>query len=258
MRLVFLEAASETFHLVESGGISETDFGSAISAALMLLMPAYDCVKFSGTFEFEGRSQPDLALIAKDLSHWFVIEVEWTIHSLHGHVLPQVRNLRYGRPLEDCAEKLASATGAHIEEMRFFVENVPRTVAVIADIRDPKWEHALGAVPVQVLKAFAFATETGRTAVCIDGTLSRERESIGFGTYSATDRSIVMLASAPLPTEDVQIEEPSGTLFWWRIHKAPPTLWLTRRSGIPPIQDGCLVQVIRTMTGRISLRPLGR
>ena len=56
----------------------------------------------------EGIKKPDLALVANDLSHWFVVEVELLSHSLDGHVLPQMRCLKYGEPQLGCVEIISN------------------------------------------------------------------------------------------------------------------------------------------------------
>src|SRR5689334_16688900 len=98
----------------------------------MCIYPNHNCFTFGGTFKLEDNvSRPDLALVAKDLSHWFVIEVELISHSLEGHVLPQVRTFRYGEPQRDCISVLSDALTLDRFQSEQFVHSVPRTVAVI-------------------------------------------------------------------------------------------------------------------------------
>src|SRR5262245_59330266 len=91
---------------------TEAEFEYRVVKALACLYQKYSCIVFGGTFYFEQRRyRPDLALVAKDFSHWFVIEVELVTHSLEGHVLPQVRAFRYGEPLGDCISVLSREPG---------------------------------------------------------------------------------------------------------------------------------------------------
>src|SRR5262245_49111788 len=95
------------FRLIDATGMSEAAFENDVAQALMCYEPDFVCVPFRGTFRFERESyRSDLALLARDASHWFVVEVELTSHSLNGHVVPQVRALRYGEPQPDCVQRL--------------------------------------------------------------------------------------------------------------------------------------------------------
>jgi hypothetical protein len=88
-------ASHNVFSLSDTDAGLEADFEALTVRALCCLYPTYHCIVFNGSFLHENRvSRPDLALIAGDFSHWFIIEVELSFHSLAGHVLPQVRGLR--------------------------------------------------------------------------------------------------------------------------------------------------------------------
>src|SRR5688572_4559696 len=91
------------FHLWDPDAANEAEFEFVVGKALACIYRDYKCIKFAGSFLLEDEvSRPDLALIANDFSHWFIIEVELTSHSLKSHVLPQVRAFRYGDPQPDC------------------------------------------------------------------------------------------------------------------------------------------------------------
>ena len=96
------------FEIWDADAARETEFELIVAKALMCIYPAYHCFPFGGTFKLEDNiSRPDIALVAKDMSHWFVIEVELVSHSLDGHVLPQIRTFRYGEPQPDCISVLS-------------------------------------------------------------------------------------------------------------------------------------------------------
>src|SRR5712691_2053095 len=86
----------------------ENEFELAVAKILSCIYSTYHCVMFSGGFLYGDRLyRPDLALVSKDLSHWFVLEVELVSHSLERHVLPQALAFRYGDPQQDCVTLLA-------------------------------------------------------------------------------------------------------------------------------------------------------
>jgi hypothetical protein len=119
-----------------------------------------------GGFRYEEQTfRPDLALIAKDFTHWFIVEAELVTHSLHGHVLPQIRAFRYGEPQTDSISVLVRATGLTEGQIRTFLRAVPRSVAVIANRRSREWEIALESHQVQMLTVMAFTSSAGIKAI---------------------------------------------------------------------------------------------
>src|SRR5580658_2270176 len=150
------------FEIWDADAARETEFELIVAKALMCIYPDHSCFPFGGTFKLEDNvSRPDLALVAKDLSHWFVIEIELISHSLDGHVLPQVRTFRYGEPQRDCISVLSKALSLDRFQSEQIVQSVPRTVAVIANKRHRDWEIALRSLEVQLLTVSAFNAPSG-------------------------------------------------------------------------------------------------
>jgi hypothetical protein len=119
MRTMLLGECAEgnIFRLWDPDASLETEFEMVAVRALSCIYPNYHCFVFTGSFRYDDRVyRPDLALVAKDSSHWFVIEVELTSHSFENHVLPQVRAFQYGEFQPDCATILARELG--IDERR--------------------------------------------------------------------------------------------------------------------------------------------
>jgi hypothetical protein len=96
-----------TYTLADPTTFSKGEFESHVLAALRCVYPEYYCIPFRGGFEFDGDThEADLALIHREFSHWFILEVELVSHSLHSHVVPQVRCFQYGNPLDSCSDHL--------------------------------------------------------------------------------------------------------------------------------------------------------
>lgn len=234
---------------------SETDFEALCVRALSCLFPQYRCIVFGGGFDYDGNvKKPDLALVAKDNSHWFIIEVELLSHSLEGHVLPQVRAFQYGDPQPDCAMILSRELGLDLGQANTLVHRIPRGVAVIANGSSPNWEIALKALQTQFLTLVHFATAGGKEAFELLGSLFVVQSHLGFGTYSATDAAIRCAASIDLPDGEVQIEVARGSVGVWRVVKDKDAAWVTKTAGRPSIQDGAILQITRAYDGRITLR----
>ena len=247
-------AKENLYQLWDADAASETEFEYIVAKTLICVYPQYHCIVFGGGFKLEGEThRPDLALIAKDFSHWFVIEVELISHSLLGHVLPQMRTFRYGEPQPDCASILARETKLPHSQISTFLKVVPRSVAVVLNKKSKEWETSLGSLEVQLLTVSAYKSSAGIEAVEVDGQLAVLKEHLGFGIFSATDRSLRFPASVRLPEGEVVIND-GGTGALWTVVRDAKFAWVTKNIGVPDILNGSHVQLIRTYSGEITIR----
>jgi hypothetical protein len=246
------------FELWDPDAALETEFELIVARALICIYPNYHCFPFGGTFKLEDNvSRPDIALVAKDLSHWFVIEVELVSHSLYGHVLPQIRTFRYGDPQPDCISVLTKALGAldvGRGQIQTFLRTVPRTVAVIANKRHRDWEIALRSLQVQLLSVSAFNSPGGTQAVEVDGKLIAQQAHIAFGQYFATDQCLRLHRNLPIPEGEIMIDNFDGSGSIWMVTRDDAWTWVTKKHGVPDIVNGTFVQIVRTFDGRFSMR----
>jgi hypothetical protein len=198
----------------------------------------------------------DLALIHKSLSHWFVIEVELAGHSLHRHVLPQVRCFRYGEPEHSCIRSLTRAFPSLTEQQaESILTHVPRFVAVVGNIKDPEWDMALSGLDVQYLIVSIYRNRSGKMAHEVEGRLIARSESLGFATFSATDNCLRINKASGLPMGALQLIDQFGTPTSWTVREASGTLWISKDSGPALLEHESHVQIIRTIEGRLLLRP---
>lgn len=243
------------FTLSDPDAPSETEFEGIALRAFGCLYPQYRCVVFGGRFLYEeGYRKPDLAMIAHDNSHWFIVEVELLSHSLDRHVLPQVQAFRYGEPQKECASILSRELGVDIGVARTLVDRVPRAVVVVANGYNVEWERSLSAHQAQFLTVSRFVSPSGSEAFEINGALLATKESLGFGVYSAPDTMIRFTASVNLPDGPIQMETKSGGVSLWRVIRDERYAWIAKETGRPDIQNGAYVQLIRTMDGKITMR----
>ena len=243
------------FELSDGDAVGEIEFELLVAKTLLCIYPQYHCFPFAGTFTLEeSGSHPDIALVAKDLSHWFVVEVELITHSLEGHVLPQLRNFRYGQPQDDCISILSRELDLDKSQIRTFLLTVPRSVAVIVNKRSREWEIALRSLQVQLLTVSAFASRSGVQAVEVEGRLIAQQEHLGFGIYVATDRSLRFHRDVKLPEGEIMIDDFSGTGSLWSVTRDSSYAWITRNRGIPDLPNDNYVQMIKAFGGRISIK----
>ena len=257
MRTILVGSCSKehVFGLSDPDALSEAEFEVFVVKAFGCVYQSYHCVDFRGTFRYDNRLyQADLALVARDMSHWFVIEVELLSHSFDAHVLPQVRAFRYGTPEADCVPLLAHGLGVAAAQAATLVEWVPRGVAVIANRRDKDWEVALRAHDIQLLTVAAFRSPANVEAFEIDGALEVVQKSVGFGQYSAIDRSLKFAKGVRLPAGDIQLNDPFGSVSTWHVIALEDAVWVTKERGALSIDDGAFVQIVRTIDGRLSFR----
>jgi len=247
------------FEIWDADAARETEFELIVAKALMCIYPHHHCFPFGGTFKHDGSVyRPDIALVAKDMSHWFVIEVELVSHSFDGHVLPQVRAFRYGDPQPDCVSVLARELKMDRSQIKTFLITVPKTVVVIANRRHRDWEIALRSHDIQLLAVSAFNSPVGKQAVEVDGRLVANEEHVEFGLYVATDRSLRFHHGVSLPDGDIMVDDFSGAGSIWTVTRDSAFAWVTKSQGTPDITHGTHVQMIRVFGGRFLVkRPLG-
>ena len=259
MRTIFIGECNpeRTFLLVDPDSPVESEFEYQVVRALSCAYPSYRCVTFGGTFALDGlKRRPDLALIAKDFSHWFVIEVELSSHSLDHHVLPQVRAFKFGVPQADCVKILSERLEIDAKQAQSLLYVVPRTVAVVANKYDIAWVSALKGLGTQFLSLSIFKSSTGLMGLELEGRLQAFEEYLGYGTYQATDRSLRFPKRVPLPAGLIELLDFTGTPSTWKVVRDEDSVWATKEHGIPDIDEGSLVQLIRTNEGHLFLRPL--
>ena len=243
------------FELWDPDASTEVEFEMVVARALACVYPQHFCVMFSGGFQYDNRVyRPDMALIAKDYSHWFIVEVELVTHSFENHVLPQVRAFQYGEPQPNCIGSLVNSKVANPHQAETLMSFVPRTVAVVANKWNSEWSLGLAALQVQLLAISVFRSKQGLEAVEVNGRLESFMAHLGFGRFVAVDRSLVFPKNLSLPDGEVQINDPEGSIGTWVIRRDGNFAWMVKSVGTPDLQDGCYVQLIRTLDGGYSFR----
>lgn len=243
------------FDLFDPDGIAEVELELCVAQSLTRIYPAYECIVFTGKFLLDGRNyRPDLALIARDRSHWVVVEVELLAHSLEHHVLPQVRAFRYGEPRADCVRCLVDAGVMSISQAETFLRFVPRSVAVVANKRNRDWEIAIAAHGAQMLAVSIFQGPNNSKAIQVDGVLVGGEAHLGFGKVHATDRAVVFGHEVLVSPGEVQIQDLNGALTTWVTAKYGGATWFVKRVGAPDMIDGAYVQLVRNRDGGLAFK----
>lgn len=248
-------AGQRLLSLVDPDAPSETEFEFTAGKILAQAYPAFTCFVFTGGFKMDDRVyKPDLAIVAKDFSHWFIVEVELVTHSFERHVLPQVRAFRFGDPQSGCESILSRELSIDRARAQTLLHYVPKSVAVVVNRDEPRWRDALLVNGIQMLVVSSYRAPTGETAIQLDGSLSITSLNLGFGVYSATDRSIRFPPTVGLLDGPLQIEDERGGSALWTVSRASGAAWATKDTGVPDIEDTEHVQLVRAYDGRVLLR----
>ena len=77
---------------------TEKDFETQVLRVASEIMPGFIVASWKPLIrDWHGHgARPDLAMIARDLESWYVIEVELATHSVPGHIAPQLETLGNG------------------------------------------------------------------------------------------------------------------------------------------------------------------
>lgn len=245
---------AKKYHQADLSALRESEYQAFVLRALCESYPGYRCFEFSGTFQRESnRHKPDLAMVAMDMSHWFVVEVELSGHSLNGHVIPQIRTFVFGQPQADCSKGIARALGIEHSRAQTLVHLVPRGVAVVVDEWKSEWHTSLDALTAQLVEVSVYQSGEAETMYGVRGNLLVIEESIGFGTYFATDRCLKFARSARVPIGPVQITEVAGRQSTWIASENESGIWLTCQGRGPQIPDRAYVQIKRTRGGGFTM-----
>jgi hypothetical protein len=247
--------AETTFTLTDPDALFESELEAYSVRALTCLYPQYFCFLFGGSFSYRGAThKPDLAMVARDFSHWFIIEVELLSHSFRDHVLPQVCAFRYGDPHSDCVSILSRELVIDKNRAETLLLTVPKNVAVVVNRWDDDWFKYLDSHSIQMASVQHYKTSIGADAVQLEGYLHAPARSLGFGTYSAIDQSIRIVPVQPLYEGMVQLYAPDGTPSLWTSRSDGSVYWLTKAKGTPSYPDQTLLQILVDSKGTLSLK----
>lgn len=248
---------AHVFTLEDTSQLLEKEFEVDCARALGCLFSKYLVIEFRSPFVYNSRHYlPDLALIAKDFSHWFVVEVELLSHSLELHVLPQVKAFSYGDLVRDRAARVISqACGISLSQAETVATFVPRNVVVVANRFDSEWDRVLRTHDVQFASVSRFTSGLGESALHLDGQIVATKEVLAWASYSITDRSLRVPPSTRLPdAARLQIRDHDGIVAWWFVIRSDGAIWLTKESGTLALGPNQRIQIVRTYDGEILLR----
>lgn len=191
----------EWYSPISKNALLESEFETILKQNSEVFAPACWIVPFRPTVYADGSSaRPDFAIVDKDYSRWFVVEVEMGRHSLIGHVLPQVRTLRDAIYSQEHAALLASREPEiDLARLSDLFRGESPTIVVLVDRIEPEWERVLLGADVAMIAIELFRSERLRFILAVDGGLP-ERAS-GLVTHATHD---------PLLPRFLKVHSPAG------------------------------------------------
>lgn len=243
------------YELCDPTGVMEAEFEELAIRVLMQLYAGCLVFPFRPKVRYDDAVwNPDLALVDRNRSYWFVIEVEIATHHLERHVLPQVTAFSEGVYGEDAAEQLARGVGIHLQEAHTLLSIIPRDVVVVSNRYDERWTKKLDAVGVQHLAIASYRNITTSQAVHkIDGELIPVRRSLGFGRVRAEDGVIITQAGEFWKEGVVDIIGPEGTAKWI-CSVLEGKAWIMKKRGLIEFHDEAIVQFLLRYDGSLLVR----
>lgn len=227
------------FDAVQPDGMYENDYETLLLSRSEELYPEFHLIKFKHLVDTEyGSGRPDLALIARDYTRWWVVEVELGSHGA-GHVERQVTifsNASYGPETADyIADRNSHLDRAALHDM---MRGAPPRVLVIVNESRPDWAQALARWDALVAVVELFRDQANKIILRINGEHPRSQETVVTTCrIDPTLRASLIIdspAALGVPTGGrVQLVFEGGTTEWKRID-ANDTAWLmpSRRSPL--------------------------
>lgn len=181
---------------------SEEHFVQQVLSLAPLAYPGWKLVPFDPIVDCEGViRKPDLALVADDLSTWYVVEAELSSHPLLEHVVPQVRDLSRGNyATTDCFNRLSAALPSFARsQLEFMLRNIEPKMLVIAFGSAPDWRPTLRGIPADLHEMRIFRSSKDEHLVLMDGpALARPDDQTVLLERVPSLTSLLKIAPAPV------------------------------------------------------------
>lgn len=176
----------EWYHPISPNALLEREFEDILAQNSEIFAENCWVVPFRRTvYAADGSARPDFAIVEQNYARWFVVEVEMERHSLHGHVLPQVRTLRDASYNQDHAQVLASRQ-PEIDAVRLgdLLRGTSPQILVLVDRFEPDWDRVLTGAGISMMSIEMFRSERLRYVLAVDGGLPhRANDLITHATF---------------------------------------------------------------------------
>lgn len=248
----------EWYDLIAPTSMLETEFEQLLIQYRPVLHPNAWLVPFKKTVLSIGSSaRADLALIAPNYRDWTVIEVEMNRHSLHHHVLPQVRTLRDGRYGAEHADYLADRHPS-LDRVKLYemMRGQSPSILVIVDRSDPEWTRELSREGAHIMVFETYRSEKLNYIFSVDGELRSPTDNIL--TELALDPILpnMVVVSSPVLLGFAQGERRSiiheGRVTEWERIDIQTSCYITS-TGLMPLRRGTRYALVGDTAERLEI-----
>ena len=254
-----LRYRNEWFYELAPTALYESEFEDILIQNADIICSSSIIVPFKMTVSSnDGSARADLAIISEDYRDWYVVEVELIKHSLHGHVIPQIRVFRDASYGQEVAEYLATKNSKlGLEKLADMMRGQQPRVLVIVDKTDPEWERELRRYDVFLIVFEIYRSDRNHYMFRIDGDLSPL--ALDVLTYCEFDAVVprFLVVSSPAALDfsagkRVKIFVEGQVTEWERIDIADQC-YLTP-VGRMPIEPGRKYALVKTGDGEYLIR----
>ncbi len=246
----------EWYEPVSPAAIYEADFEELVIQNAARLFPEFHVVRFDLVVEsYEATAKADLALIDHEYRGWWVVEVELAIHSLRGHVVPQVRTLANADYGLDSAVYLAKSSATlDLTKLTDMMKGAQPRVLVVVNGPCPGWRDPLAFYDAKLAVVELFRSTGNRTILRLNGYYPEVPRHIVSECYvdPTVRRLLVVESPAALPVspgQTAEIQLAGAMTKWRRLDIAnrvyldpvgPNPLLVRRRYRLLKAEDGTL------------------
>ncbi len=162
----------EWFDEFEPGTYVEDTFEKTIIAKANFVFPDYYTLPLKQTIEYNGDSkQPDLCLIKKDYTEWYVVEIELAKKPFEGHTESQIRVFSNGKYNAKEITTYLLKKKSSLDKLRLFKliqRELPGILIMVNEY--PKWSDKAKAYPRTGILVFGmYDHPDGVEAYSVDG-----------------------------------------------------------------------------------------
>ena len=251
------------FHPLSAKSLPEADFEDLLIQNSDAFRASSWMIRFKKTiYAADSNARPDLAIIDSAYREWFVVEVEMERHSLGGHVLPQVRTLRDGFYGEAEATYMLERF-PHLDHDRLhdLVRGRSPRIVVIADRENQSWRETLAGADIELLTLEIYRSELNQYIFSVDGGLPHRASDLVSYCYfnQMLPRQLIVESPASLGVANGE----SLDVFWDEklvelIRMDAGSGCYLRMRGPIRVQPGVKYALLRTQSGEMELKPIGR
>jgi len=248
------EKLVQTSYLIDPCARSESKFQKDVIKVLKNYYPDYYIFPFSpyvrkGVFS----SRPDIALVHKSKSHWYLGEIETYGHDLIKHVIPQISCLKNGYITAGREKTLQKELGISRKQAEVFIKCIPREVVVVSNFFDLKWKNAIEQCGCSFICVYHYKKPGYSEEIFLPfGKLKKTQKSICFGHVNAGDNLIIFHTKLP-NRRSINITTHVGTSKWLLSVEGNKTC-LIKQKGIIEFRDKSVVQMVEESSGNIFIK----